>query len=129
MSRADRIMGYLVIAGWIALSIAVAASGAIPYDTSSYLIAADLFWNQDLNPYLFDHLVAAPLWDDHPYVYHPGTLVLLYPMAALPTWAVVLGVTLLRGAATIGICRWLVGRYELAVSWPMTPPGYGRQSA
>ena len=123
MSRADRVMGALIIIAWIALAIVLAVMGAIPQDVTAYLVGADVFWNQGLDPYLPPHFAASAHWTGYPYVYHPGTLALLYPLAVLPAWATVLAMTLLRGAATLAVCRWLVRRYALTVSWPMLALG------
>ena len=123
MSRADRVIGALIAVAWIGLAIALAATDTIPPDISAYLVGADVFWNQGLDPYLPPHFAASAHWTGYPYVYHPGTLALLYPLAVLPAWATVLAMTLLRGAATLAVCRWLVRRYALTVSWPMLALG------
>jgi hypothetical protein len=90
-------------------------SGEIPSDLSAYIAAADVF-SRGENPYgpaLFDSAHYAGFV----YVYPPGTLPLIEPLALVPPPIIAAADALLRAAAIVFALSWV--RRVLAVELPL----------
>jgi hypothetical protein len=116
MSSDDARLSRLV--GWAIVCLLVAGEwyrravgGVVPPDFSAYLAAADV-WMAGGDPY-GTALLEAERYEGYPFVYAPGTLPIVAPLAALPTtWATSMEL-LARVAVLLGIGYWCRETWEL----------------
>lgn len=103
-------LGWVILVGVIGLeAYRRLVQGVVPPDLSAYLAAADVF-AAGHNPYgaaLFD----SALYDGYPYVYPPGTLPLISPLAWASPAAVAIFDLLARSLVAVLSLRWLGRRF------------------